>query len=339
MARQFYVLMLFGAFIAIMMSPVSARADPVILAYFNVTETPLEDADLSRALFEEQLNYIELAGIRSRPVTELQSGEEKSVTFTFENADRTNLDIIEYLINDKNHYVVVLISTNKLTDDGFAQALKTLSRSEYMTLGIHGTSYKEWSFANEAEFRADLNRALGTFRDVIGQEPEVFAFPYGLYTEEMKEEVLSRPFAAVLGQASGALAAHHEVWPRFTITEQFGALERFETVLDSSGVELGDVTPRSSLITETGPKMGFTLPEGLDPARLNCFLSGYGAFGGEIIGTHRIELRPVLTPGQRSRVNCTIPIDEDRTGWIGFLIQADISDASNPAPVLPESQE
>lgn len=123
--------------------------------------------------------------------------------------------------------------------------------------------------------------------------------------------------------------------PRFTMTDNYGDLDRLEIIARTRPLPVHDVQPESSLLTTEDAPVGFSLDKDMQDlaAQLRCFASNQGRIETHILGKSRIEIRPHIGYGERLRINCTAPIasddpDTEKLRWIGFLLS--LKDSGEP---------
>jgi hypothetical protein len=184
---------------------------------------------------------------------------------------------------------------------------------------------------NEPEANAAmLNKAVSKYREAFGEEPELFAWPYGEYSSALKKQIESYDFDAAFGQQSGVVYAGADflALPRFTMTDNFGDLERFRLTANALPLPVSDVTPEDTILAQNPPMIGFTVtPRISDLSKLSCFISDVGKAGIMKPGGNRAEIR-IDTPfmDRRTRINCTLPDDTLIPGetpswrWFGMLL-------------------
>lgn len=208
--------------------------------------------------------------------------------------------------------------------------LRQLKR-EGVTIGHHGATHKSLIDMSVEEARADLEFANARFREELGDVPDILAWPFGEYSQDLITMVKDMGFKAAFSQTSGGLGATSNLYalPRFAINEQYGTQDRFDLVLNAVALPVRDVLPQNPVLTEdrNPPMFGFTLAE--DMAHIDalaCYPSNSDkAANVHLIGKHRVEVRfDKPFPEGRGRVNCTLPAKDGRWYWFGmsFFVKA-----------------
>ena len=145
-----------------------------------------------------------------------------------------------------------------------------------------------------------------------------------------KKIVQESGFTAAFGLQSGVASESSDFFalPRFTITEKYSDIDRFQMIAEALPFPVLEIQPADSYLTGGDtPIIGFSVPPIMAPGlkSLSCFISGEAQTSIHIVDT-RVELRPSqpLTE-DHVRVNCTMPgpLDDDDTQvwrWYGMLL-------------------
>lgn len=200
--------------------------------------------------------------------------------------------------------------------------VREMAADELVTIGHHSARHGHMPKLSAAAARAEIERASRRFEEKLGAVPELFAYPYGEISLELRDIVAEAGFKAAFGQHSGALARSGDRFalPRFPLNEAYGNLERFRLVAGALPLPVEDVLPADPLIRPANnpPLFGFTVAEGIKGlSALNCF-AGASEISLERLGERRIETRlsQPFKPG-RQRINCTLPGPQGRWRWFG----------------------
>ena len=98
--------------------------------------------------------------------------------------------------------------------------------------------------------------------------------------------------------------------PRFRIAKSNADILQFERLLQSYPLPAEQVTPTVSLVKRAHPAIGFTVREGVNLDRLNCYVGGQEKPKVEVLG-RRVELRLSQPLGEGIvQVKCTLPVKD-----------------------------
>ncbi len=191
-----------------------------------------------------------------------------------------------------------------------------------VTIGAHSESHGHYPTMDMAAIATDLDRSEAAFRREIGQNPALFAYPFGETSTNIRDLVGSRGYLAAFGQHSGVASRWDDLFylPRFALNENYGDLNRVKLAVNALPIPVGAITPEDPLITVNNPPpMGFSLATPVDGIeRISCYVSHVGKAKTELLGTERVEIRvDAAFPKGRTRLNCTVPASGDRWRWYG----------------------
>jgi poly-beta-1,6-N-acetyl-D-glucosamine N-deacetylase len=198
-------------------------------------------------------------------------------------------------------------------------------RDAGILIGHHGAAHAHMAEASVASIRQDLERANTAFKRELGAVPDIFAYPYGEASLELKSLLEAAGYRAAFGQHSGIANTSADPFylPRFALNEAYGTMDRFNLAVNALPLPAKDFSPKDVLVGEINPPAyGFTVDgEVSGLSRLNCFASHIGKpVTTEHLGPRRIEVRfsEPFPPG-RSRINCTMRDKSGRWRWLGRL--------------------
>lgn len=169
----------------------------------------------------------------------------------------------------------------------------------------------------------EIEQANRRIMEELGIKPDLFAYPYGEWSREVRRAVIAAGFRAAFGQQSGIAYAAQDYFtlPRFPMSEAAGNLGRFRLAIEALPLKITELTPDEPMLSQNPPSIGFTVVEPfVDLNRLACFTSHLsGPVDIERLGERRIEIRlsQPFPPG-RGRVNCTLPGPNGRWHWLGL---------------------
>ncbi|MCD8497461.1 MAG: polysaccharide deacetylase family protein [Alphaproteobacteria bacterium] len=350
--------MALGSAILIYAKPASAQpsslpeSSAVFLAYYRVGDDEAQSSNLSMDNFQEHLYA--LSGPDLTPISvpaliqRLRSGEstpENAIGITFEAPYRHLL-----------HTAIPELQKRKIPFTLFlnAQAVDThnpqymdwddiqrLARDNNISFGLTVSPLE--NSTDDTEAKRLLNAGITKFRNHLGTNPKLFSYPQGEYTPAFKALLKQSGFDAAFGLQSGAAYEGSDflALPRFTMTGNYGDIERFQTISHVLPLPATDMEPEASLLDNEEALIGFSLAreyEHLGPY-IRCFASGQGRIEAQLLGETRVEIRPRISRGERLRVNCTAPAapdnPKDKTQrWIGFLLSVKdtaAAELNNPA--------
>ena len=193
-------------------------------------------------------------------------------------------------------------------------------QSSGVTIGSQTHTHPHMHRLSDEEVRAEISTSNGRFIEELGLRPELFAYPYGEYSQFVIDAVKGAGFRAAFGQNSGIMHSADDQFqlPRFAFNEAYGTIDRLKLAVDGLPLKVRDLTPEDMVLTTNPPLYGFTVSEEMSPvSQLRCFSNNHGKLDVTMLGM-RAEIRapgPLTEP--RARINCTMPAVDGRWRWFG----------------------
>lgn len=193
----------------------------------------------------------------------------------------------------------------------------------------HGASHHHMVGAGLAASLADIERASLRFQEELGFVPDIFAYPYGEYSMEIRTALEDSGFAAAFAQYSSVARVGSDAFalPRFPVNERYGEIERFRLIASARSLPVANIIPDDPMVVPDNnpPAYGFSLTETVTGlAALACYPSHLDkAARIEILAGRRVEIRfDEPFPEGRHRINCTLPGPDRRWYWFGKFFYA-----------------
>lgn len=321
-------------------APASTRGDvpnhAVVLIYHHVaTDTP-GSTSLSPDLFGDQLDYLTRNGFRAWPLAALVDSlrvggaiPDRTVAFTFDDGYRSvyteafprlralgwpfTVFVCPEAVDRQYGSVLTWDQLREMAASGATVANHGLHH-RHLQRRLAGESDQEWA----ARTRAELLEAQAMIIAEIGGAPELLAYPYGEYDQDLRDLVGELGWAA-FGQQSGAMGETSDftLLPRFPMAGPFAGMDTFGDKVASLPLPVLAVDPAEpGLDMPTGgegprPVLKLTLAPGdYLPGNIAAFASRQGTVDHRWIdaqaGVLEVRAHEPLPPG-RSRYNITAP--------------------------------
>ena len=165
-----------------------------------------------------------------------------------------------------------------------------------------------------ARVEKDISKAQRRIFNELGQEPRLFAYPYGEYNTEIKA-IVDRLGLTGFGQQSGPAWTGSDflALPRFSMAASFAAMPEFKIKVRTLPLPVIEATPGDPVLSvdEWQPVLTLRLAEGdYRKEQLRCYVSEQGAgdvtWEDKSAGILKVRAKAPLNVG-RSRYNCTTP--------------------------------
>ena len=247
---------------------------------------------------------------------------EKTVALTIDDAFFSIYKKAWPLLKEKKLPFTIFVSTGPLRSNSknymnWEQIKEMVNHG--VTIGHHTKNHLHLVTEEKEKIISEIEEANNDFLKNLGYVPDIFAYPYGEYSSEVKQ-ITKSYFKAAFGQQSGGIYNGIDIFelPRYSLNEQYGDLKRFKFAANSYGLKIKNILPENKVITDANPPLlGFTLLDDLEGS-LKCYPSHNIKADLIKLGNKRIEVRfNKAFPKGRTRVNCTIN-DNTKWRWSGF---------------------
>ncbi|MCV2885833.1 polysaccharide deacetylase family protein [Aestuariibacter sp. AA17] len=298
----------------------------VILVYHHVSTSTPASTSISPEKFKKHLDYLSEhhhVMALGEMVNKLQRGESlppRSVAITFDDGYRNIFENAHPLLREKGIPYTVFINPpqiEKRNDQLTWQQVKTMSK-EGVTFANHTSDHRHLLEQKPTEdqhqwlerITQDINEAQQALVEQLGDAPKWLAYPYGEYSQTLKERVLELGYIG-FGQHSGAVASFSDfgALPRFAAAGIYANLDTLKVKLNSLAMPVTNKTRQDPFTPFIGtqPLQIITLETSdLNTSQVNCF------FNGKFMETDKTSTTVVIKPPQplaagRTRINCTAP--------------------------------
>ncbi len=203
------------------------------------------------------------------------------------------------------------------------EQIRELDKDPLVDIGHHGHSHEHMINMSLDNALKDILIADQIYQKELGYIPDLFAFPYGEFSENLIAKIQGENFKAGLAQYSSAASSSRNIMalPRFAFNESYADIGRFKLIVNSRALPIKDLLPRFSVLKNNPPVIGFTLTQKIRGlSSMGCYPSHMNEPATiKNIGETRVEIRfDKPFPGGRHRINCTMPGPGNRWYWFGM---------------------
>lgn len=306
------------------------------LLYHRFGEPRYPSTSINRELFREQLNYLANNGFRvitfSDAIKILTSPGAKGryVTITIDDAFNSFLENGWPVLKEFGYQATLFVNTETVGSGDYLDWNELVQLSEEgIEIGNHTHSHDYYLNMDPASrltvFRREVLMAQRIIRERLGVEPIVFAYPYGEYDQNMKEEIQNLGFLGAAAQNSGVISHYADQFalPRFPMTDLYGKMTAFKEKLSTKPLPVIGVDPLSTIATTNPPVLKIILEEAeLNYEEMQCFIQGGDC---RIISSrntrHSYEITSVKPLNSRRHLYTVTMPDKSHTNWYWFSFQ------------------
>jgi len=206
--------------------------------------------------------------------------------------------------------------------------IKEIENEKFAIIGHHSHSHEYLIEKSNEDFVDDIITANQIFIEKIGYIPNLFSYPFGEYSEFMRQYI-SENFTYAFGQHSGVIDVNKEKFqlPRFPINENYGEIKRFTSIIKTYPLEYKKLLPIQKKINKLNNPPQFSVEFFKDQKNIKN-ISCYSNEGDEWKKSNvqyadnilKIKFRGAFLP-RRGRINCSLN-DNGKWRWFGtqFII-------------------
>lgn len=313
-------------------APALAADSAVILIYHRFGEDTFPSTNIRLEQFEAHIAELKSGRYTVLPVPEIVAAiregrdlPDRTVGITIDDGYASIYTEAFPRLRDAGFPFTVFVSTDPV-DRKFAGFMTwdqiREMRGAGATIGAHTASHLHMPANTMDRNREDMMRANERMKAELGEVPDLFSYPYGEASDEIKALVQELGHGTAFGQHSAPLQKASDPFylPRFALNEAFGSMDRFRLVANALPIPYADMTPSDPTLSENPPRFGFTRTDpSLQLNGLACYAADQGKVAVEELGP-RIEVRMSGPfPIGRARINCTALGADNRWRWLGTL--------------------
>ena len=254
----------------------------------------------------------------------------KQVLITIDDAfESFYLEAWPYLKKKKIPFIL-FVSTEPVGKRGYMtwKQLKEIESENFVFIGHHSHTHEYLIEETYDQFALDIEQANKIFFDKLGYIPSLFSYPFGEYSESMKNYI-SKNFEFAFGQHSGVIDLNKNRFelPRFPINENYGDLKRFNSIINSFPLEYKSLLPVDKKLTKDNNPPKFKVEffkEQKNLENINCYSNEANEWNKSKTSISNNELTikfRAAFESRRGRINCSL---NDNGKWRWFGVQLSI---------------
>jgi len=251
--------------------------------------------------------------------------KEKKILITIDDAFKSFYEVAWPFLKKNKIPFILFVSTEPVGNQGYMswEQIKEIERENFATIGHHSHSHEYLINKTDQDFIDDIKTANKIFNKKIGYIPNLFSYPFGEYSEFMRQYI-SKNFTYAFGQHSGVIDVNKEKFqlPRFPINENYGELNRFTSIIKTYPLEYKKLLPTEKKINKFNNPPSFSVEffnNQKNIKNINCYSNeGDKWEKSDIQFTNNIlsiKFREAFLP-RRGRINCSLN-DDGKWRWFG----------------------
>jgi peptidoglycan/xylan/chitin deacetylase (PgdA/CDA1 family) len=257
--------------------------------------------------------------------------KQKKILITIDDAFQSFYEVAWPFLKENKIPFILFVSTEPVGNKGYMtwDQIKEVEQESFAIIGHHSHSHDYLIDVSNENFIKDIETANKIFTEKIGYIPSLFSYPFGEYSEFMRQYI-SKNFTYAFGQHSGVIDVNKEKFqlPRFPINENYGELKRFTSIIKTYPLEYKKLLPLEKKLNKSNNPPLFSV-EFFDNQEniknINCYSNEGNKWEKSKIqfddNTLNIKFREAFLP-RRGRINCSLN-DNGKWRWFGtqFIVK------------------
>ena len=259
--------------------------------------------------------------------------KQKKILITVDDAFQSFYEVAWPFLKENKIPFILFVSTEPVGNKGYMtwEQIREVEKEKFAVIGHHSHSHEYLIDKSNEVFKEDIETANKIFNEKIGYVPGLFSYPFGEYSEFMRDYI-SKKFTYAFGQHSGVIDVNKEKFqlPRFPINENYGELKRFTSIIKTYPLEYKELLPVEKKLNKSNNPPSFSVEFFKDQKNIkniNCYSNEGDQWEKSIIEFNdtilNINFREAFLP-RRGRINCSLN-DDGKWRWFGtqFIVKDD----------------
>ncbi len=205
--------------------------------------------------------------------------------------------------------------------------IREIEKEDFVEIGNHSHTHEYLVDENQELIIGDIKQSIKIFETELGKNSDFFSYPFGEYSLEFKNIIISLGFKYAFGQHSGVMDETKDFYelPRFPINEKYGEIERFKSLTKTLPFKYKQIIPREKYLLQikNPPNVRIEFYENIKNLKsLNCYSNE-----GNKWRASNIQFEDDLTLsinisekflGERGRINCSLRDPSGFWRWLGI---------------------
>ena len=255
--------------------------------------------------------------------------DKKKILLTIDDAFKSFYEQAWPILKKNKIPFILFINTREIGSSGYMnwKQIKEISKEKFVHIGNHSFSHDYLVDKTKSEISNDISLAITDLKKNLGYNTPFFSYPFGEYSNELKNIVKNFGFKYAFGQHSGVVDETKNFFelPRFSINEKYGEIKRFNLILNTIPLKFKSITPAERYINDANnpPEVIVEFYENIKNIKLlNCYSNEQNLWRKskiEYLSNFKIRIKLVgKYTTERGRINCSLREPDGSWRWLGM---------------------
>jgi peptidoglycan/xylan/chitin deacetylase (PgdA/CDA1 family) len=255
--------------------------------------------------------------------------DKKKILLTIDDAFKSFYEQAWPILKKNKIPFILFVNTREIGSSGYMnwKQIKEISKEKFVHIGNHSFSHDYLVDKTKSEISNDISLAITDLKKNLGYNTPFFSYPFGEYSNELKNIVKNFGFKYAFGQHSGVVDETKNFFelPRFSINEKYGEIKRFNLILNTIPLKFKSITPAERYINDANnpPEVIVEFYENIKNIKLlNCYSNEQNLWRKskiEYLSNFKIRIKLVgKYTTERGRINCSLREPDGSWRWLGM---------------------
>ena len=312
----------------------NTKAGIISLMYHRFEENKYPSTNIKNKVFLEQLKEINKLGLEFITFKKfkeiIQTNIDKNyVLLTIDDGFESFYKNAWPILKSKKIPFILFVSTREVGKNGYMtwKQINEIGSSDLAKIGNHSHSHEYLVDWENNKVKSDIKTSIEIFKKKLGYSPEIFSYPFGEWSNELKKIIHDFDFEFAFGQHSGVIDPTKDFLelPRFPINEKYGEIKRFKSILQTLPFPYEAITPIERYLKDKDnpPNVKIKFFENLiNVKNINCYSNEGNKWGkSNIQFINENEIKILLREkfaSERGRINCSLWEEGGKWRWLGI---------------------
>jgi len=306
----------------------------IVLMYHRFEENKYPSTNIKVADFIKQIDLIKKNDFTFIDAGNFESSlinlkDKKKILLTIDDAFKSFYEQAWPILKKNKIPFILFINTREIGSSGYMnwKQIKEISKEKFVHIGNHSFSHDYLVDKTKSEISNDISLAITDLKKNLGYNTPFFSYPFGEYSNELKNIVKNFGFKYAFGQHSGVVDETKNFFelPRFSINEKYGEIKRFNLILNTIPLKFKSITPAERYINDANnpPEVIVEFYENIKNIKLlNCYSNEQNLWRKskiEYLSNFKIRIKLVgKYTTERGRINCSLREPDGSWRWLGM---------------------